>query len=54
MGVTEARLQERMLLNRRLNTLRRLRAAAFPGTETWFDADIEYLEGKLRNREGQA
>lgn len=54
MVMTEARLKERVLLNRRLNALRRLRAAAFPGTETWFDTDIEYLEGKLRNREGQA
>lgn len=52
--MTETRLQERMLLNRRLNALRRLRAAAFPGTESWFDADIEYLEKKLRTREGQA
>ena len=52
--MTEARLKERMLLNRRLNTLRKLRSAAFPGTESWFDADIEYLESKLRTKEGQA
>lgn len=52
--MTLERLYERMEIRKRIVELERLKAAARPGTGDWFDEDIEFLNYKLKLREGQA